>query len=135
MAETKKAERTDRSFLKTGAAAPKGKKTTGVKAQAGEICYGCGATIDPPEHPALPPTSVVGIINTKDLEDGWTMIEHPTGEAGEDGEKYVGVPVCLACHRDPAHRSAHPLKVHFFERRGNAPKLALLMAGSNTIGG
>ena len=134
MAEKK--EKTDRAFLKPGRPVPKGglRKTT-VQAKAGELCYGCGAVIQPPAHPQLPPTSVVGVINTKDLEDGWTSIDHPSGETAEDGEKYVGVPVCLACHRDPGHRSAHPLKVHFFERVGNAPKVALMLAGSMSVQG
>jgi hypothetical protein len=127
--------KTDRSFLKTGATPPKGLKKAGFRAAEGEICYGCGAIINPPPHPDLPATSVVGILHVEDFEDGWTKIDHPTGEAGEDGQKYVAVPVCIACHKDPAHRSAHPLKVHFFERRGNGPKIALLMAGSFNIQG
>jgi hypothetical protein len=134
MAEKKQV--TDRSFLKTGAAAPKGAlKKAGARAAAGEVCYGCGTVINLPEHPSLPPTSVVGILNAKDFEDGWTKIDHPTGDAAEDGERYAAVPVCIPCHVDPAHRTAHPLKVHFFERRGNAATIGLLMAGSMNIQG
>lgn len=137
MATEKKVEKTDRSFLKTGKPmASKGiKKAMPNAGTPGEICYGCGSEIIPAAHPSLPPTSVIGVINAKDVDDGWTMIDNPAGNTGEDGEKYVGVPVCLLCHRDPQHRTAHPLKVHFFERVGATPRIALMMAGSMGIGG
>lgn len=137
MATEKKVETTDRSFLKTGwTKPPKGlKKSTPNGGGPGEICYGCGTEIPAVEHPKLPPNSVIGILNVKDFEEGWTMIDNPGGAAGEDGEKYVGVPVCHLCHQDPAHRVAHPLKVHFFERKGSVPKIALITAGSFGIGG
>lgn len=137
MATEKKVEKTDRSFLKTGKPpAAKGlKKSTPLGGQAGEICYGCGTEIPAKAHPDLPPTSVIGIMNAKDVDDGWTVIDNPSTAAAEDGESYVGVPVCLACHKDPQHRTAHPLKVHFFERIGGTPKMALIMAGSMGIQG
>jgi hypothetical protein len=47
-------------------------------------------------------------------------------------EKWGAHPVCVVCHRDPAHRKNH-IKGHFFERR--AAELALSKAGSADIGG
>jgi hypothetical protein len=126
--------------MRANAPAPKGLKKAGFQAAEGEVCYGCGQTIQPaptlpPEYPPLPPTSVVGVMHEEDVDAGWTTIEHPTGEAGEDGQKYVAVPVCIPCHVDPAHRTAHQLKCHFFERRGNASKIGLMLAGSMGIQG
>lgn len=91
-----------------------------------ETCYGCGAKAD--QHP------VVGVLNAKDLKRGTKAVENPvSGQAAPDGQKYEGVPVCDACHRDPAHRSQNALKCHFF-MRDNA-RLGLVMAGSPNLGG
>lgn len=126
-----KAEKTDRSVLKSGKAPDaKGLKKAKAAPAEGEICYGCGALSS-----AANPHPVVGVINSADLDDGWTSIDNASGEPGEDGEQYVGVPVCGACHRDPQHRSAHPLKVHFFERKGNSAKFGIMTAGSFGIQG
>ncbi len=124
-----------RKSMKSGATAPKGLKKSTPAAQAGELCYGCGATINPPEHPSLPPTSVLGVMHEEDVDDGWTVIDNPSPDAAEDGQSYVGVPVCIPCHQDPAHRTAHPLKCHFFERRGSAAKIGLMLAGSMNVQG
>lgn len=124
-----KAEKTDRSVLKSGKAPEsKGLKKAKAAPAEGEICYGCGSLSS-----AANPHPVVGVLNRTDLDDGWTVLDNDS--PGEDGETYVGVPVCDACWRNPEHRSAHPLKVHFFERKGNSAKVGLLTAGSFGIGG
>lgn len=68
-----------------------------------EVCEGCGATA--PHHP------IVGITSK--------------------GGVFVSVPVCIACWRDPAHRTT-PIKAHFF-RREDADR-ALARAGSADLG-
>jgi hypothetical protein len=100
-----------------------------------EQCYGCGAEAPPAqkivndqvvtvrEHP------IVGVLNRADLEAGAPHLANPL-----EGSAFVGVPVCAACHQDPAHRSARALKCHFFER-GKQGVVGLVMAGSATIGG
>lgn len=87
-----------------------------------EVCYGCGAMSDDP-HP------IMAVVNKKDAADAKNVIENP--DATRD---FVGVPVCSACHKDPAHRTTHAIKGHFFERVGNMPKVALMLAGSSDIG-
>lgn len=74
-------------------------------AETFERCVGCG--IEAREHP---------IIGIGDRVDG----------------QWVPMPVCKACHEDPAHR-VHPIKAHFFPR-AEAP-YALTVAGSPNIGG
>jgi hypothetical protein len=89
-----------------------------------EVCYGCGAMSDDP-HP------IFAVVNKDDVDKGYkSVIENP-----DTTRPFVGVPVCSACHKDPAHRTAHQIKGHFFERVGNMPKVALMLAGSNDIGG
>lgn len=126
-----------RKSMKSGATAPKGalKKSTAFGGEAGEVCYGCGTEIPVREHPALPPTSVIGVMHAEDVDAGWTTIDNPSPDAAEDGQSYVGVPVCIPCHQDPAHRTAHQLKCHFFERKGSAAKIGLMLAGSMGIQG
>jgi hypothetical protein len=88
-----------------------------------ETCYGCGA-----EAPAGTTHPMISVVNAKDVEKGTRSIANPNQDSA-----FVAVPVCDACWKDPAHRSAHAIKGHFFERR--ASKMALMMAGSSDIGG
>lgn len=104
------------------------KKST-LRGSAGEECFGCGAMSGDEPH------SIVGVIHERDAVDATTSIDHPTGEPGEDGENYVAVPVCKACHVDPAHRTKNALKVHFFERKGNSAQIGLMLAGSLNLQG
>lgn len=82
-----------------------------------EICAGCEA--EAPEHPWI------GVMNKKDDEGNTAVI------TSADNPDWVGVPVCDACHRDPAHRR-FPLKCHFHPRATG--KLGVIMAGSSDIG-
>lgn len=104
------------------------KKST-LRGSAGEECFGCGAMSGDDPFP------VIGVIHERDAVNAATSIDHPTGEPGEDGEKYVAVPVCKACHEDPAHRTKNALKVHFFERKGNTAQIGLMLAGSMNLQG
>ena len=97
---------------------------------AGEVCAGCGAV-----STEGAPFPVLGIMNERDVPAGATVIDNPNTDSADDGENYVGVAVCDACWRDPAHRTGDPLKVHFFERKGNAAKIGLMLAGSANIQG
>ena len=107
----------------------KGEKASGSRAGSSETCGGCGAEVAPaPTGQA--PTSVLAVMHKDDVPEGATTIDNP-----DTNSDFVGVVVCLACHRDPAHRSKSPLKAHFFERVGNTPKVALMMAGSSDING
>lgn len=96
---------------------------------AGEKCFGCGAVSSDGQHP------IIGVINKKDINDSATVIDNPSEDAAQDGQHYVGVPVCDNCWKDPRHRTANPLKCHFFERKGNVPKIGLMLAGSFDLGG
>lgn len=102
-----------------------------------EKCYGCGArsapvqkivdgkivTVD--EHPIL------GVLNKADLDTK----SRPTTLANPNtASAFVGVAVCKACHEDPAHRIAHALKCHFFERGGKQSMVGMILAGSNDLG-
>lgn len=82
-----------------------------------ETCAGCEA--EAPEHPWI------GIMHRDDAKDITAVI------TSADNPEFVGVPVCDACHRDPAHRT-FPLKCHFHPRATG--KLGVIMAGSGTIG-
>lgn len=95
-----------------------------------EQCYGCDADAKE-QHP------VIGVINKKELDTAVAFIANPKGTnaKGEDGEHYVGVPVCKACHEDPAHRTVRSLKCHFFYRTDkDAVLVALIRAGSLNLG-
>lgn len=72
-----------------------------------EACSGCGAIAA--AHP------IVGVTRDK-----------------EDSGKWATFPVCDACWRDPAHRTA-PLKMHFFARPD--AENALANAGKMNLGG
>jgi hypothetical protein len=76
-----------------------------------KACVGCGVEPNSTSGGAHPMVAIV-----RNLESG----------------KWGAHPVCVACHRDPAHRNNH-IKGHFFERR--AAQRALAMAGSPNIGG
>jgi hypothetical protein len=87
-----------------------------------EVCGGCGASS--PFHPVL------AVMHKDHAPEGSTVIDNP-----DDDSDFVGVTVCDACHRDPTHRSKDKLKAHFFERKGNTAKIALMLAGSSDIQG
>jgi len=139
MATSKKAP----ERAKGKAVSRKAQRAKAGKASGAELCYGCGDAAKPgqidltqrrviveAQHP------VIGVINERDVDDSFGhVVENPTEDTGPDGEFYVGVPVCRACHVDPQHRRLRPLKCHFFERVGNTHKMALIAAGSSDIGG
>lgn len=111
--------------------AEQGPTTKGTfRGAAGEVCAGCGAVAE--EGAPFP---VIAVLHEQDAAKLTTVVDHPTGEPGEDGQNYVGAPVCDACWRDPAHRSKNALKCHFFERKGNAAQIGLMLAGSFNIQG
>lgn len=58
--------------------------------------------------------------------------EHPMVAVVRDGDHFVNVPVCKACHEDPAHRTS-PIKGHFFPRQHRTA--ATIAAGSGDIQG
>lgn len=82
------------------------------------ICAGCGAAA--PEFPW------VGIMHRDDAENDDSVIIETA-----DNPDFVGVAVCDACHRDPAHRT-YPLKCHFQPRA--VGRVGVLMAGSTDVG-
>lgn len=67
-----------------------------------ETCGGCG--IRRLQHP---------IVVVMHAEDAKAIEAVPI--SGENAHGFVQVPVCAACHQDPAHRT-FPLKGHFFAR-------------------
>lgn len=75
---------------------------------AGEQCAGCG--IYAAHHP------MTAVVASEDAS-----VTPLTRSA--DG-KFVAVPVCTACHEDPAHR-ALPIKGTFFTRAESANAVAL----------
>lgn len=117
-------------MAKKEAAAKVGLKKSQPMGAAGEICAGCGS-----QSTEASPFPVIGVMNSHDVPDGVTVIDNPSSDSAEDGESYVGVVACDACWRDPAHRTLNTLKVHFFERKGNAPKIGLMLAGSANVQG
>lgn len=84
-----------------------------------EVCAGCDATA--PQHPW------VGVMHTDDAKDAEASIVVRTA----DNPDFVGVAVCDACHRDPAHRK-FPLKCHFHPRATG--RVGVIMAGSADVG-
>jgi len=80
-------------------------------------CAGCGA--EAAAHP------IVCIMREQDVPAGAV----PMTASSRRG--FVGLPVCGACHRDPARRR-RTLKGHFFDRQ-HAGR-AVSAAGSHTLG-
>lgn len=87
-----------------------------------ERCAGCDQAADAEKggHP------IVAIVGKDDAAARGFAVDGATDRG------FVQVPVCRACHADPAHR-VFPLKGHFFEKAAAAT--ALRLAGSNSIGG
>lgn len=84
-----------------------------------ETCGGCGASAD--QYP------YVAVMNKADAGS------LPVVQTSQDNPDWVGVAVCEACWRDPAHRTT-PLKCHFFPRA--SARVAVVLAGSvGQIGG
>lgn len=83
-----------------------------------EVCAGC--ELQAPEHPW------VGVMHKDDVEDKSSIVITST-----DNPDFVGVAVCDACHRDPAHRK-FKLKCHFHPRATG--RVGVVMAGSTDIG-
>jgi hypothetical protein len=57
---------------------------------------------------------------------------HPWVGVVKSGDGWTHVPVCDACHRDPAHRK-RKIKAHFFPAAD--ADAAVAAAGSSNIGG
>lgn len=84
-----------------------------------ERCGGCDA--EATQHP------YVAVMHADDAAE--LSVSHTSA----DNPNWVGVPVCEACWRDPAHR-VRPLKSHFFPRA--SARVGVLLAGSSDqVGG
>ena len=77
------------------------------------VCRGCGREGTVTDFPWV-------AIGSEDLD----------GPGGEP-EKFVSYDVCDDCHKNPAHRSKHGLKLHFFPRA--AKRMALINAREQTL--
>ena len=94
------------------------KKSKSTEPPREEMCAGCETLA--PQHPW------VGVMHANDVEnDACVVIK------SGDNPDFVGVAVCDACHRDPAHRQ-YPLKCHFHPRA--TARVGVVMAGSADVG-
>lgn len=93
------------------------KKSEKLAEDGEEICAGCDARA--PQHPWI------GVMHKDDVDEKASIVISATGV------EFVGVAVCDACHKDPAHRK-FPLKCHFHPRATG--RVGVLMAGSADIG-
>jgi hypothetical protein len=94
-----------------------------------EACVGCGAEAG--RHPIA---AVVRDESTR-LLDTFAKAVAPLGVKEVVGpDRFMSVPVCEACWRNPAHRKT-PIKGHFFQRSEESTAVRLAGSGAISMGG